>query len=108
MRGYSRWGTVGVAAGVIAAVVWLGLPTLHGQDASAKGTYLDKCSTCHGADGAGKTAKGKKLNIKDVHTQVTALTSAQMIEVVAKGKDPDMDGYAKELSPAQIQQIVDY
>jgi len=25
-----------------------------------KQTYLDKCSVCHGDDGAGKTAKGKK------------------------------------------------
>jgi mono/diheme cytochrome c family protein len=107
MRGYSRWGIGGVAMSAV-AVLWVSLLTLHAQEASAKDTYLDKCSVCHGADGAGKTAKGKKLNVKDVRAQVTAITAAQMVEIVSKGKDPNMDGYAKSLSPAQIQQIVDY
>jgi hypothetical protein len=32
----------------------------------------------------------------------------QMIEIVAKGKAPDMDGFAKELTPEQIKEVVDY
>ena len=29
----------------------------------AKDLYLNKCATCHGPDGMGKTAKGKKLKV---------------------------------------------
>jgi cytochrome c6 len=102
----------GRIGGVLAVVAGLGflvcLPTLHGQGKSAKDVYLDKCSVCHGADGAGQTAKGKKLKVKDVRAQAVALTVAQMVDVVTKGKDPNMDGYAKELSADQIQQVVSY
>jgi mono/diheme cytochrome c family protein len=63
---------------------------------------------CHGADGAGKTAKGKKLKVKDVRETVKKLTAEQMAEVVAKGKDPDMEGYAKQFNADQIRAIVQY
>ena len=78
------------------------------QTKAPQDTFLDRCSVCHGADGAGKTAKGKKLGVKDVRETVTKLTAAQMIEVVTKGKDPDMDAFGKELTPDEIKQIVDY
>jgi mono/diheme cytochrome c family protein len=71
-------------------------------------TFLDRCSVCHGPDGAGKTAKGKKLGVKDVRETVTKMTAAQMIDVVTKGKDPDMDAFGKELTLDEIKQIVDY
>ena len=81
---------------------------VHAQDKSASDLYLDKCSICHGADGAGQTARGKKLKVKDVREQVSKLTAEEMAEVVMKGKAPDMDGYAKEFSADQIKQIVEH
>ena len=93
--------------GAALTVAWSPVPA-RAQGKSASDTYLDRCSVCHGADGAGKTAKGKKLKVKDVHETVTTLTADQMLDIVAKGKAPNMDGYAKELSADQIKQIVEY
>ena len=46
----------------------------------AKDIYLDKCSVCHGADGTGKTAKGRKLKVKDVHQTAAKMSAADMID----------------------------
>jgi cytochrome c553 len=79
---------------------------LQAQDKAASDLYLDKCAVCHGDDGAGKTAKGKKLKVKDVREMVGKLTAEQMADVVSKGKDPDMAPFAKELTPDQIRLVV--
>jgi mono/diheme cytochrome c family protein len=74
----------------------------------AKDVYLDKCSVCHGADGAAKTAKGRKLKMSDVHQTASKQTEAEMIAIVTNGKGSDMDGFGKELKPDQIKAIVQY
>lgn len=74
----------------------------------AKDLYLSKCATCHGPDGAGKTAKGKKLKVQDVHATATKMTADQMIEIVMDGKGQDMDGYGKTLTKDQIKGLVDF
>jgi mono/diheme cytochrome c family protein len=74
----------------------------------AKDTYLDKCSVCHGADGAAKTAKGRKLKMSDIHQTVSKQSEADMIAIVTNGKGSDMDGFGKELNADQIKAIVQY
>ena len=74
----------------------------------AKDIYLDKCSVCHGPDGTGKTAKGKKLKVKDVHTTAPKDSAADMIKIVTDGKGNDMDAFGKDLSAAEIKSVVDY
>ena len=91
------------------AVAAFARPTaIFAQGKTASDIYLDKCSVCHGADGAGKTAKGKKLKVKGVRETVGKLSADQMAAIVKDGKDPDMDGYGKELNADQIKQIVEY
>ena len=81
----------------------------NGAASTADDTYMDKCSVCHGPDGAGQTAKGKKLKVKDLRSpDVQKLTDAQLSEVISKGKGADMAGYEKELDKATIQQVVAY
>lgn len=74
----------------------------------SKDLFLDKCSVCHGPDGVGKTAKGKKLKVKDVHQTVTTESEADMTKIVTDGKGKDMDGFGKDLTPAQIKGLVGY
>ena len=76
---------------------------------TAQDVYLDKCSVCHGQDGAGNTAKGRKLKVKNVRSpEVQKISEAEMIDIVAKGKGKDMDGYAKELGDDMVKQLVEY
>ena len=77
------------------------------QTKTAADVYADKCTTCHGADGKGQTAKGKKLKVKAVQETVKKMTVAQMEEIVIKGKDPDMDAF-KDLGPDMVKQITAY
>ncbi|HEY3044988.1 MAG TPA: cytochrome c [Vicinamibacterales bacterium] len=93
------------AAALTVTLLW---GPVRAQGKSASDIYLDKCSVCHGADGAAKTAKGKKLKVKDVRETVAKLSPEQMTEIVTKGKAPNMDGYAKDFSADQIKQIVEY
>jgi mono/diheme cytochrome c family protein len=74
----------------------------------SKDLYLSKCATCHGPDGAGKTAKGKKLKVQDVHVTAKKMTADEMIKIVTDGKGQDMDGYGKTLSKDQIKGLVDF
>jgi mono/diheme cytochrome c family protein len=77
--------------------------------ASAQNVYLDKCSVCHGQDGSGNTAKGRKLKVKNLRSpEAQKLSEAEMTEIVAKGKGKDMDGFEKELGPEMVKQIVTY
>ena len=81
----------------------------HSSAASAQDVYLDKCSVCHGQDGAGNTAKGRKLKVKNVRSpEVQKLSEAEMIDIVAKGKGKDMDGFGKELGDDMVKQLVTY
>jgi len=74
----------------------------------SKDLYLSKCATCHGPDGAGKTAKGKKLKVQDVHAIAGKMSADEMTKVVTDGKGQDMDGYGKTLTKDQIKGLVEY
>jgi len=92
-----------VGAGLVALSVASAWAAKEAQD-----IYLDKCAVCHGQDGAGKTAKGRKLKVMDVHETVKKFTVDQMIKVVQDGKGNDMDGYGKELSKDEIKSVVEH
>ena len=74
----------------------------------AKDLYLSKCATCHGPDGAGKTAMGRKLKVKSAHDAVPAMSPEAMIKIVTDGKGQDMDAYGKQFKPDQIKGLVEY
>jgi mono/diheme cytochrome c family protein len=88
------------------ALLWLIALTLLAQD--AKDLYLKQCAICHGADGAGKTAKGKKVNAHDVRETSKKYSVDEMIKFVQDGKGQNMNAYGKDLSKDQIKGIVEY
>ncbi len=91
----------------VATLLLAGAASLWAQG-DAKDLYLSKCATCHGPDGAGKTAKGKKLKVQDVHAVAGKMSSDEMVKIVTDGKGQDMDGYGKTLTKDQIKGLVDY
>lgn len=74
----------------------------------AKELYIQKCASCHAADGSGNTAKGKQLKARDQRSpEVQAMSDEELFEVIAKGKKK-MPGYDKKLDKAKIQLLVAY
>jgi cytochrome c553 len=52
----------------------------------AEETYKTQCSSCHGTDGSGSTAAGKKLGVPDLRSQqVQGLTDEEMFQTIAHG-----------------------
>ena len=90
--------------GVMAAFAANG--SRQAQDSTAD-LYDHKCAVCHGKDGLGNTAKGKKVHVKDVHANMKD-SEADMIKAVTDGKGDDMDSYKKEFTPEQIKALVAY
>lgn len=88
-------------------VFFLEYSTRSAAQDSAEDIYGHKCAVCHGKDGLGNTAKGKKVHVKDVHTNMKD-SEADMIKIVTNGKGDDMDSYKTELTPDQIKAVVDY
>lgn len=76
------------------------------QDAEA--LYKGKCQPCHGPDGKGDTAAGKKLGARDFHSpEVAKMSDAELIEITKKGKGK-MPGYEGKLTDDQIKDLVKY
>jgi mono/diheme cytochrome c family protein len=70
--------------------------------------YKSKCQVCHGADGKGDTAAGKKLGVKDFHDpEVAKMSDAELIKITRQGKNK-MPKYEGKLSDDQIKALVKY
>jgi mono/diheme cytochrome c family protein len=93
---------------IISAALFLMNSSGAWAQGDVKDLYLNKCATCHGPDGAGKTAMGKKLKIKNVHDLVGAMSAEAMVKIVTDGKGQDMDAYGKQFKPDQIKGLVEY
>lgn len=94
---------------IVIAVIFCLLCTAAGwAQGDAKAIFLDKCSVCHGEDGAGKTAKGKKLKVKDIRETSKTESEADMIKIATDGKGKDMDGFGKDYKADQIKALVQY
>ena len=72
----------------------------------AKDLYTSKCATCHGPDGAGKTAMGKKTKVVDI--RASKASEADMEKIVANGKGENMPDFGKQFTKDQIKGLVEY
>lgn len=88
------------------AVLFALSTSLFAQD-SAADNFNKKCAVCHGKDGSGNTAKGKKVHVKPVQENMKD-SEAAMIKAVTDGKGDDMDSYKTQFSADQIKALVEY
>ena len=70
--------------------------------ADGKATFKAKCVACHGADGKGQSAMGKKLGAKDLSG--SKLSAAEMEALITTGKGK-MTPFSAKLTPAEIKEV---
>jgi len=70
--------------------------------------YKAKCASCHGPDGAGQTAIGKKMNLRDLGSpEVQKQTDVELYAWTADGKGK-MPAYKGKLSEPEIKGLVGF
>src|SRR6266516_7114753 len=79
--------------------------TAHAED--GKALFAQKCASCHGPDGKGKTKMGEKLGAKDL-TKETKEPLAEIVKDIENGKPPKMLAYKGKLTDEQIKAVAEY
>ncbi len=107
-------GIVGAVVVACAGVVLLAIgpapatATVGAQAFSAETTFNKKCAVCHAKDGSAKTAKGRKLKVKDIRETIKKQSEDEMIKIAHDGKGSDMDAFGKDYSAAELKALVEY
>lgn len=89
---------------VITAIVFASSGAAFGAGGAA--LWAQNCASCHGKDGSGNTAMGKKLGVKD-YTQDQGFSDAEAANVIKNGKGK-MKAYKDKLSDADVKALVAY
>ena len=76
----------------------------YGQDAGA--LWSKHCASCHGKDGSGATAMGKKLGVKD-YTKEQGFSDAEAHKAIMDGAGK-MKGFKGKISDADAKALVAY
>jgi cytochrome c6 len=99
---------------VLLVTVCLAAGALAARAADAKENWEKQCQKCHGVDGKGETAMGKKLKVKD-YTDAkvqAAMKDEEILKNIKEGKKEGdktlMKAYAEVLSEAEIKDLVAY
>ena len=74
--------------------------------ASAAANWNQLCASCHGKDGSGNTAMGKKLAVQD-YSKAQGFSDADATNVIKNGRGK-MKGYKDKLSDADVKALVAY
>jgi cytochrome c553 len=92
-----------------------GTVTLQAADdlkARAQANWKEHCTKCHGDDGAGKTAMGRKLKLRDYTDPKvqTELTDEKIFKATKEGVDKSgknvMKAYAEDLTDEEIKDLI--
>jgi mono/diheme cytochrome c family protein len=89
---------------IIATIIIASSGAAFGADGAA--LWGQHCASCHGKDGSGSTAMGKKLGVKD-YTKSQGFSDAEATSVIKNGKGK-MKGYQAKLSDADVKALVAY
>jgi mono/diheme cytochrome c family protein len=91
---------------VVTAALFLAVASASAEDTAA--LYKTKCAACHGPDGKGDTAAGKKLGARDFNSpEVAKMSDAELFDITKKGKEK-MPAYDKKLTDDQIKDLIKY
>jgi cytochrome c551 len=94
-----------VSVGLLAFVVVLSTASFAQGGAD---TFKAKCASCHGAAGAGDTAMGKNLKLRDLSSaEVQAQSDDELATIITKGKGK-MPAYDGKLTKDQVTEVVKY
>jgi len=84
------------------------IPAVPARGDDAAGLYKAKCAGCHAANGAGDTAVGKALKVRDLRSpDVQNQSDAELTAIITGGKDK-MPAYKGKLDDGQIKSLVGY
>lgn len=91
---------------LLSVALLLGAPVAFGDVAEV---YAKNCASCHGKDGTGATAMGKKSKVKDyTDAKVQAeFTDAEALKVILEGKEK-MKGYKEKVTAEEAADLVKY
>ena len=93
-----------VILSMIVVIVFAFSGAAFGADAAA--LWAQNCASCHGKDGSGSTAMGKKLGVKNYATE-QGFSDAEAANVIKNGKGK-MKAYKDKLSDADVKALVAY
>ena len=89
-----------------AAMALFAFPVHVRADGAA--VYKTKCAGCHAANGAGDTAAGKALKVRDLRSpDVQKQSDAELTAIITDGKNK-MPAYKGKLDDGQIKSLVGY
>jgi cytochrome c6 len=92
---------------VVLAVVFAFSTWSVAADSSAD-LFKAKCAVCHGASGAGDTAMGKNLKLRDLSSaDVQKQSDNELANIITNGKGK-MQKYDGKLTKDQISDLVKY
>jgi cytochrome c6 len=74
--------------------------------ADAGALWASNCASCHGKDGSGQTAMGKKLAVKD-YTKDQSFSDAEAEKAIKDGSGK-MKGFKSKLSDDDVKALVKY
>ena len=96
-----------IRASLVVLVVTFAFSTFAAAQ-SAADLYKTKCAICHGPSGAGDTAIGKNLKVRDLTSvDVQKQSDAELANITKNGKGK-MPKYEGKLTDEQITDLVKY
>ncbi len=95
-----------IAVIVLVSGIFVGSSYAAGNATAGKDLFTAKCTMCHGADGAGNTAMGKKFNIQNLRApEIQKRSDAELAASVTKGKNK-MPAFEGKLTPDEIGNVI--
>jgi mono/diheme cytochrome c family protein len=95
-----------IQTSIIAASLMIAAPVAM---ADAEATYASKCASCHGKDGKGQTAMGKKQKVADYTTaEGQKWSDAEGVKAILEGKEKMKGFKEKGVTEADAKELVKY